>query len=181
MVSRLKEKYFAEAVARQKGKMGYASVMQVPRLEKIVLNIGLGEAIQNPKALEAAGKDLATISGQRPGITRAKRPIASFKIKAGMPVGMMVTLRGKRMYDFLDKLINIVFPRFRDFRGLSPDSFDAQGNYNIGIREQIAFREIDYDTVDKVRGLQATVVTTAKNREEARSLLELLGMPFKRD
>ena len=181
MVARLKEKYFTEAVPQLQQRLGYASVMQVPRLEKIVLNIGLGEAIQNPKALEMAGKDLAAISGQRTVITKAKRSIAAFKIKEGMPVGMMVTLRGKRMYDFLDKLISIVLPRFRDFRGLSPDSFDAQGNYNIGIREQIAFPEVDYDTVDKVRGFQATVVTTAKNREEARSLLELLGMPFKKD
>ncbi|MDY7018483.1 MAG: 50S ribosomal protein L5 [Chloroflexota bacterium] len=181
MVARLKEKYFTEAVPQLQEKLGYTSVMQIPRLEKIVLNIGLGEAIQNPKALEMAGKDLAAISGQRTVITKAKRSIAAFKIKEGMPVGMMVTLRGKRMYDFLDKLISIVLPRFRDFRGLSPDSFDAQGNYNIGIREQIAFPEVNYDTVDKVRGLQATVVTTAKNREEARSLLELLGMPFKKD
>ena len=181
MVSRLKEKYLTEAIPQLKERLGYASVMQLPSLEKIVLNIGLGEVIQNPKALEAAEKDLAVISGQHPVITRAKKPIASFKIKAGMPIGMMVTLRGKRMYDFLDKLINIVLPRFRDFRGLSPDSFDAQGNYNIGIREQIAFPEVDYDTVDKVRGLQATIVTTAESNEEARSLLELLGMPFRRD
>ena len=181
MVARLKEKYFTDVVPQLQQRLGYASVMQIPRLEKIVLNIGLGEAIQNPKALEMAGKDLAAISGQRTVITRAKRSIAAFKIKEGMPVGMMVTLRGKRMYDFLDKLISIVLPRFRDFRGLSTDSFDAQGNYNIGIREQIAFPEVDYDTVDKVRGFQATVVTTAKNREEARSLLELLGMPFKKD
>jgi len=181
MVCRLKEKYFAEVVPQLKERLGYSNVMQLPRLEKITLNIGLGEATQNPKALEAAERDLVAISGQHPVVTRAKKPIAAFKIRTGMPIGMMVVLRGKRMYDFLDKLINIVLPRFRDFRGLSPDSFDAQGNYSIGIKEQIVFPEVDYDKVDKVRGLQVTVVTTAKNREEARNLLALLGMPFRRD
>ena len=181
MVSRLKDKYFTEVVPQLKERLGYTNIMQLPRLEKIVLNIGLGEAIQNAKALEAAESDLVVISGQHPVITRAKKPIASFKIKAGMPIGIMVTLRGKRMYDFLDKLISIVLPRFRDFRGLSPDSFDNQGNYSIGIKEQIAFPEINYDKVDKVRGLQVTLVTTAKNRKEAMGLLELLGMPFRRD
>lgn len=181
MGSRLKEEYFTEIVPLLKEKLHYSNVMQLPRLEKIVLNIGLGEATQNPKALEAADRDLVIISGQHPVITRAKRAIAAFKIKAGMPIGMMVTLRGKRMYDFLDKLVNIVLPRFRDFRGLSPDSFDAQGNYSIAIREQIVFPEIDYDKVDKVRGLQVTLVTTAKNREEAKSLLEFLGVPFRRE
>ena len=181
MVSKLKEKYLMEIVPQLKERLGYANVMQLPKLEKIVLNVGLGEATQNPKALEATEQDLLTISGQHPVITRAKKSIASFKVKEGMPVGMMVTLRGKRMYDFLDKLINIVLPRFRDFRGLSPDSFDARGNYSVPIREQIVFPEIDYDKVDKVRGLQVTIVTTARNCEEARSLLELLGMPFRRD
>jgi len=181
MVSRLKEKYFTEVVPQLKERLGYSNVMQLPRLEKIALNIGLGEATQNPKALEAAERDLVAISGQHPVITRAKKPIASFKIRTGMPIGMMVTLRGKRMYDFLDRLINIVLPRFRDFRGLSPDSFDAQGNYSIGIKEQIVFPEVDYDKVDKVRGLEVTIVTTAKNREEARNLLAFLGMPFRRD
>jgi len=180
-MSRLKEKYFTEIAPQLKERLGYTNVMQLPRLEKIVLNAGLGEATQNPKALEAMERDLIVISGQHPVITKAKKAISSFKIKEGMPVGMMVTLRGKRMYDFLDKLINIVLPRFRDFRGLSPDSFDAQGNYSIAIREQIVFPEVDYDKVDKVRGLQVTLVTTAENREDARSLLELLGMPFRRD
>ena len=181
MVARLKEKYFTEVIPQLKERSGDTNVMQLPRLEKIVLNIGLGEATQNPKALEAAEKDLLAISGQHPVITKAKRPIASFKIRAGMPIGMMVILRGKRMYDFLDKLINIVFPRFRDFRGLSPDSFDNQGNYSVAIKEQIVFPEVDYDKVDKVRGLQITLVTTAKNHEGARNLLDLLGMPFRRD
>jgi len=149
-------------------------------LEKIVLSIGLGEAIQDAKALEVAGKDLATISGQRPVTTRAKKPISSFKLRAGMPIGMMVTLRGKRMYDFFDKLVNVVLPRFRDFRGLSRDSFDGRGNYSLGIKEQIVFPEIDYDKVDKIRGLEVTIVTTAKNDDEARDLLELMGTPFRR-
>jgi len=140
----------------------------------------LGEATQDSKALEAAEKDLATVSGQRPVTTRAKKSIASFKLRAGMPIGMMVTLRGKRMYDFFDKLVNVVLPRFRDFRGVSRDSFDGQGNYSLGIKEQIVFPEIDYDEVDKIRGLEVSIVTTAKNDDEARNLLELMGMPFRR-
>jgi len=155
--------------------------MQLPKLEKIVLSIGLGEATQDAKALEAAGKDLATISGQRPVTTRAKKSISSFKLRVGMPIGMMVTLRGKRMYDFFDKLVNVVLPRFRDFRGVSRDSFDGRGNYSLGIKEQIVFPEIDYDKIDKTRGLEVTIVTTAKNDDEARDLLELLGMPFRRN
>ncbi len=169
-----------EVVPQLKAKLGYTNVMQLPELEKIVLNIGLGEAIQDSKALEAAEKDLATISGQRPVITKAKKSIAPFKLRAGMPIGMMVTLRGKRMYDFFDKLVNIVLPRFRDFRGVSRDSFDGRGNYSLGIKEQIVFPEIDYDKIDKVRGLEVTIVTTAKNDDEARTLLELMGMPFRR-
>jgi len=149
-------------------------------LEKIVLSIGLGEAIQEPKALEAAEKTLATISGQHPVTTRAKKSISVFKLRAGMPIGMMVTLRGKRMYDFFDKLVNVVLPRFRDFRGVSRDSFDGRGNYSLGIKEQIVFPEIDYDKVDKIRGFEVTIVTTAKNDDEARDLLELMGMPFRR-
>jgi large subunit ribosomal protein L5 len=140
----------------------------------------LGEAIQDPKALEAAEKDLSTISGQRPVTTKAKKSIALFKLRAGMPIGMMVTLRGKRMYDFFDKLVNIVLPRFRDFRGVSRDSFDGRGNYSLGIKEQIVFSEIDYDKIDKIRGFEVTIVTTAKNDDEARTLLELMGMPFRR-
>jgi large subunit ribosomal protein L5 len=149
-------------------------------LKKIVLSIGLGEAIQEAKALEAAGKDLATISGQHPVTTRAKKSISAFKLRAGVPIGMMVTLRGKRMYDFFDKLVNVVLPRFRDFRGVSRDSFDGRGSYSLGMKEQIVFPEIDYDKVDRIRGLEVTIVTTAKNDDEARTLLELMGMPFRR-
>ena len=180
MTSWLKVKYLTEVAPELKARLGYTNVMQLPRLEKIVLSIGLGEAIQNPKALEAAERDLTTLSGQHPVIARAKKSIASFKLRTGMPIGMMVTLRGKRMYDFFDKLVNIVLPRFRDFRGIPRDSFDGQGNYNLGIKEQIVFPEIDYSKVDKVRGLQVTIVTTAKDDDEARSLLELMGMPFRR-
>lgn len=180
MVSRLKEKYEKEVVPELMSKFGYRNVMQVPKLSKIVLNIGLGEAIQNPKALEAAEKDLAAISGQRPVITRAKKSIAAFKLRAGMPIGMMVTLRGRRMYDFFDKLVNVVLARIRDFQGVSPDSFDGKGNYTLGVKEQVVFPEIDYDKVDKLRGLEVTIVTTATNDEEGKSLLELLGMPFRR-
>jgi large subunit ribosomal protein L5 len=181
MVSKLREKYLVELTPQLKERFGYSNAMQLPKLEKIVLSIALGEAIQNPKALEAAGKDLAVIAGQRPVITKAKKSISSFKLRAGMSIGMMVTLRGERMYDFLGKLVNVVLPRFRDFRGVSPDSFDDQGNYNLGIKEQIIFPEIDYDKVDKVRGLQVTVVIRAKSRDEARVLLEFMGMPFRRD
>mgnify|MGYP001050958014 CR=1 FL=1 len=181
MTPRLKVKYLTEVLPELKARLGYTNVMQLPRLEKIVLSIGLGEAIQNPKALEAAERDLTTLSGQHPVITRAKNSIASFKLRTGMPIGMMVTLRDKRMYDFFDKLVNIVLPRFRDFRGISRDSFDGQGNYNLGIKEQIVFPEIDYSKVDRVRGLQVTIVTTAKDDDEARSLLELMGMPFRRN
>lgn len=180
MTSGLKVKYLTEVAPELKARLGYTNVMQLPRLEKIVLSIGLGEAIQNPKALEAAEGDLTMISGQHPVITRAKKSIASFKLRTGMPIGMMVTLRGKRMYDFFDKLVNIVLPRFRDFRGIPRDSFDGQGNYNLGIKEQIGFPEIDYSKVDRVRGLQVTIVTTAKGDDEARRLLELMGMPFGR-
>lgn len=178
--SHLQEKYLTEIVPQLKAKLGYKNIMQVPKLEKIVLSIGLGEATQNPKALEAAERDLTVISGQHPVITRAKKSISAFKLRAGMPIGMMVTLRGKRMYDFFDRLVNIVLPRFRDFRGVAPDSFDGRGNYSIGIREQVVFPEIEYDKIDKVRGLEVTIVTTAKNDQEAKLLLELLGMPFRR-
>ncbi|HEU65694.1 MAG TPA: 50S ribosomal protein L5 [Chloroflexi bacterium] len=180
MKSRLEEKYLIEVAPQLKARLGYDNIMQLPKLKKIVISVGLGEATQNPKALEAAEKDLATISGQHPVTTRAKKPISSFKIRTGMPIGMMVTLRGKRMYDFFDKLVNIVLPRFRDFRGVSRDSFDGRGNYSLGMKEQIVFPEIDYDKVDKIRGLELTIVTTAKNDDEARALLELMGMPFRR-
>ena len=180
MKSRLEEKYLTEVVPQLKAGLGYNNVMQLPRLRKIVISIGLGEATQEPKALEAAEKDLATISGQHPVTTRAKKSISAFKLRAGVPIGMMVTLRGKRMYDFFDKLVNVVLPRFRDFRGVSRDSFDGRGNYSLGMKEQIVFPEIEYDKVDKIRGLEVTIVTTAKNDDEARTLLELMGMPFRR-
>lgn len=180
MKPRLQEVYSTDVAPQLKARLGYDNIMQLPKLEKIVLSIGLGEAIQDAKALEAAGKDLATISGQRPVTTKAKKSIATFKLRAGMPVGMMVTLRGKRMYDFFDKLVNVVLPRFRDFHGVSRDSFDGRGNYSLGIKEQIVFPEIDYDKIDKIRGLEVTVVTTAENDNEARALLELMGMPFRR-
>lgn len=180
MRSRLQEKYFAEVAPQLKARGGYDNIMQVPRLEKIVLSIGLGEATQDPKALESAEKHLGMISGQKPVTTRAKKSISAFKLRAGVPIGMMVTLRGKRMYDFFDRLVSVVLPRFRDFRGASRDSFDGRGNYNMGIREQIVFPEIDYDKVDKIRGLEVTIVTTAKNDDQARDLLELMGMPFRR-
>lgn len=180
MKSRLEEKYRTEVVPQLKTRLGYDNVMQLPTLKKIVLSIGLGEAIQEAKALETAQKDLATISGQHPVTTRAKKSISAFKLRAGVPIGMMVTLRGRRMYDFFDKLVNVVLPRFRDFRGVSRDSFDGRGSYSLGIKEQIVFPEIDYDKVDKIRGLEVTIVTSGKNDDEARTLLELMGMPFRR-
>jgi large subunit ribosomal protein L5 len=176
-----KEKYNNEIVPLLQERLGYTNIMQLPRMSKIVLNIGLGEAIQNAKALEAAERDLTLISGQHPVITRAKKSIAAFKLRTGMPIGIMVTLRGKRMYSFFNKLVSVVLPRFRDFRGVSPDSFDGRGNYSLGIREQLVFPEIEYDKVDKIRGLQLTISTTASNNEEARCLLELMGMPFRRN
>ena len=160
---------------------GYKNIMQVPCLEKIVLNIGLGEAIQNAKALEAAEADIATISGQHPVTTRAKKSIAAFRLRTGMPIGLTVTIRGNRMYDFLEKLVNAVLPRMHDFQGVSPNSFDGRGNYTLGLKEQIYFPEIDYDKIDKVRGIEISIVTTAKNDEDGRHLLELMGMPFAKD
>jgi large subunit ribosomal protein L5 len=177
--ARLHEKYLAEVAPQLKARGGYENIMQVPRLEKIVLSIGLGEATQDPKVLESAEKHLGIISGQRPVTTRAKKSISAFKLRAGVPIGMMVTLRGKRMYDFYDKLVSVVLPRFRDFRGVSRDSFDGRGNYNMGIKEQIVFPEIDYDKIDKIRGLEITIVTTARTDDEARDLLESMGMPFR--
>ncbi len=162
-------------------EFGYKNVMQAPRLEKVVFNIGLGEAISNAKALEAAEKDLAAISGQHPVITRSKKSIAAFKLRTGMPIGMRVTLRGRRMYEFMDKLMNAVLPRLRDFQGVPRNSFDGRGNYTLGLKEQMIFPEIDYDKVDKIRGLEITIVTTAKTDAEGRRLLEHLGMPFQQD
>jgi large subunit ribosomal protein L5 len=177
-MSQLRERYRKEVVPALMERYGYRNVMQVPRLEKLVLSIGLGEAIQNAKALEAAEGDLAAISGQHPVITRAKKSIASFRLRAGMPIGLKVTLRGERMYDFFDKLVNAVLPRQREFQGVSRNSFDGRGNYALGLREQIIFPEIDYDKIDRVRGLEISVITTARTDEEGRRLLELLGMPF---
>lgn len=178
MISRLKEKYKKEIIPTLMSEYGYKSVMQVPSLEKVVVNIGLGEATQQAHVLEAAERDLAAITGQHPVITRAKRSIAGFKLRQGMPIGMMVTLRGDRMYDFLDKLVNVTLPRLRDFQGMPRDSFDGRGNYTLGLREQLIFPEIEYDKVDKVRGLEISVVTTARTNEEGCRLLELMGMPF---
>jgi large subunit ribosomal protein L5 len=176
---RLKDKYREEIVPVLMREFKYRNIMEVPRLVKVVVNIGLGEALQNAKALDAASEDLAIITGQKPIITRAKKSIAGFKLRAGNPIGVKVTLRGNRMYDFLDRLINVALPRQRDFRGVSPDSFDGRGNYTLGIREQLVFPEIDYNKIDKVRGMEITIVTTAKTDEEARRLLQLMGMPFR--
>lgn len=177
---RLKERYRQEIVPALQKELGYDNVMQVPRLRKIVVNIGLGEALQNAKALDAAVRDISTITGQRPVITRARKSIAGFKLRAGMPVGVKVTLRGQRMYDFFERLVNVALARQRDFRGMSPDTFDGRGNYSLGLDEQLVWPEIDYDSIDKVRGMQVAIVTTAQTDEEARHLLRHLGMPFKR-
>ena len=177
--ARLKERYQEEVVPALMREFGYTNAMQVPKLEKAVRNIGLGEAITNAKAIDAAVGDLQQITGQKPVVTRAKRSVAAFKLRTGMPIGVKVTLRGDRMYEFFDRLVNIALPRIRDFRGVSPNAFDGRGNYTLGMTEQIAFPEIDYDKVDKVRGLEISFVTTAKNDEEGRRLLALLGMPFR--
>lgn len=175
---RLKERYQSEVVPAMQREFGYDNVMQVPRIVKVVVNIGLGEALENAKALDAATQDLATITGQKPIITRAKKAISTYRLRAGNAIGAKVTLRGSRMYDFIDRLCNIALPRVRDFRGVSADAFDGRGNYTLGLREQLVWPEIDYDKVDKVRGMEITVVTSAKTDEEARHLLRLLGMPF---
>ena len=178
---RLKERYRSEVVPAMQREFGYGNVMQVPRLVKIVVNIGLGEALLNAKALDAATKDLTTVTGQKPIVTRAKKSIATFRLRAGNPIGLKVTMRGKRMYDFLDRLFNIAMPRVRDFRGLSPDAFDGRGSYTLGLREQLVWPEIDYDSVDKVRGMEITIVTTAGTDDEARRMLQLMGMPFAKE
>jgi large subunit ribosomal protein L5 len=177
----LKETYHKEVVPSLMERHGYKNVMEVPRLVKISLNIGLGEAITNAKAMEAADADLVAISGQHPVITRARKSIAAFRLREGMPIGLMVTLRGKRMYDFWEKLVNAVLPRMQEFQGVSPESFDGRGNYTLGFKEQIYFPEISYDKIDKARGLEVSIVTTAKTDEEGRNLLELMGMPFMKD
>lgn len=161
-------------------EFGYRNIMEAPRLQKIVINIGMGEALDNPKSLDFAVQDLATITGQRPVITKARKSVASFKLRAGRAIGVKVTLRGERMWAFLDRLCNVALPRLRDFRGVSPSAFDGRGNYTLGLREQLIFPEINYDKIDKIRGMEITIVTTAKTDEEARRLLELLGMPFRR-
>lgn len=178
-IPRLREKYLNEVVPALQKEFGYSNIMQVPGLHKVVINIGMGEAIQSAKAMDNAVRDLSEITGQRPVVTRAKHSVATFKLREGMPIGCMVTLRGRRMFDFLDKLVNVALPRLRDFQGVSADSFDGRGNYTLGIREQLVFPEINYDQVDKVRGMEITVVTTARSDEEGRRLLRLLGMPFK--
>jgi len=180
-MSRLKERYRQEVIPRLMELYGYKNIMQVPRLDKIVLNIGLGEAIREAKALEAAEKDLTAISGQHPVTTRARRSIAAFRLRTGMPIGLKVTLRGERMCDFFDKLVNAVLPRVREFQGVSQNSFDGRGNYTLGLKEQIAFPEVDYDSIDKIRGLEVSIITTAKTDDEGRHLLEALGMPFSKD
>jgi large subunit ribosomal protein L5 len=175
----LKDKYDTEVIANLKDKFGYKNVMQVPRLQKIVINMGVGEAVQNPKAIDGAVQDLTIISGQRPVVTKAKKSIAAFKLREGMKIGCKVTLRGTRMYEFLDRLINVALPRVRDFHGVSPNSFDGRGNYTLGLREQLLFPEIEYDKIDKTRGMEIVIVTTAKSDVEARELLRGFGMPFR--
>jgi len=177
-MARLKETYRNEIVPQLMTDFQYSNVMEVPQLKKIVVNIGLGEAVQNARAIEAAVGDLTSITGQKPVVTRAKKSIAAFKLRAGMPIGAMVTLRGERMYEFYDRLVSASLPRIRDFRGISPNSFDGRGNYTLGLRDQIMFPEIDYDKIDKTRGLEISIVTTARNDEEGRRLLTLMGMPF---
>lgn len=179
-MARLKEMYLNEIVPAMTKKFGYKNVMEVPKIEKVVINMGVGEAKDNAKLLESAAKDLEIISGQKPVITKAKKSIANFKLREGMSIGCKVTLRGERMYEFVDRLINLALPRVRDFRGVNPNAFDGRGNYALGIREQLIFPEIDFDKVDKVRGMDIIFVTTAKTDEEARELLTQFGMPFRK-
>lgn len=178
-MSRLKDKLNNEVRPALMQRFGYHSPMQAATLEKVVVNMGVGDAVADPKALDSAMADLAAITGQKPAVTRAKKSVAAFKIRTGMPIGAKVTLRGDRMYDFLDKLLNVALPRIRDFRGLSPKGFDGRGNYSLGVREQLIFPEIDYDKVDKIRGMDIVIVTSAKTDEEALELLRALGMPFR--
>ena len=177
-MARLKDRYTNEIAPALQQKFGYKNVMQIPKIEKVIINMGVGEAVGNPKALDAAVNDMTIIAGQKPVVTRAKKSIAAFKIREGMAIGAKVTMRGDRMYYFLDKLFNIALPRVRDFRGVSPRSFDGRGNYTLGIKEQLIFPEIEYDKIDKIRGMDIIIVTTAKTDEEARELLKLMGMPF---
>jgi len=178
-MARLQDQYKAEIVPKLKEKFGYRNVMQVPRLTKVVVNMGLGDAIENVKVIETAGEEIATITGQKPVVTKARKSIANFKLREGVPIGVMVTLRRDRMYHFLDKLIAIALPRVRDFKGVSPRGFDGRGNYTIGIKEQIMFPEVNYDKIDKIRGMNITIVTTARTDEEGLELLRLMGIPFR--
>ena len=179
MISRLRERYRNEVVPALMKRFGYKNPMAVPKLSKVVVNIGLGEASQNIKLLDVAAQELAQITGQKPIITRAKKSIANFKIRRGMPIGCCVTLRGERMYEFVDRLCNVVLPRVRDFKGLPPNSFDGRGNFSLGLRDQLVFPEIDYTRVDKIKGMNITLTTTARNDEEGRELLRLLGVPLR--
>jgi large subunit ribosomal protein L5 len=179
-MNRLKDRYQSEVVPALVKSLNFDNVMQVPKLEKIVLNIGLGEALDNPKVLEAAATDLTAITGQKPVITKARVSVANFKLREGRSIGSKVTLRGERMWAFMDRLVNVVLPRVRDFRGISRDAFDGRGNYTLGLREQLIFPEIEYDKIDKIRGLEITIVTTAKSDDHAAALLEMLGMPFRK-
>lgn len=178
-MSRLKVKYNSEVAPGLKSRFGYSNVMEIPQIKKVVINMGVGDATSDAKAIDAALTDLTTIAGQKPVVTKAKKSIAAFKLRAGMPIGCKVTLRGERMYYFLDKLINIALPRIRDFRGVSPKSFDGRGNYTLGVKDQLIFPEINYDKVDKIRGMDIIIVTSAENDEEAYELLKLMGMPFR--
>jgi large subunit ribosomal protein L5 len=178
-MSRLKERYQKEVIPALRKEFGYANVMAVPKITKIVVNMGLGEATQNAKIVDAGSEDLGRVTGQRAAVTRARKSIAAFKVRQGMPIGSMVTLRGERMYEFLDRLVSIALPRVRDFKGVSPKGFDGRGNYTMGLRDQLIFPEIDYLKVDKTRGMNISMVTTAKSDEEARKLLQLMGVPFR--
>jgi large subunit ribosomal protein L5 len=180
-VARLKDAYVNEVVPAMQQQFKYTNIMEVPKLEKVVINVGMGDAKDNPKVAQAVSDELAVITGQRPVITKAKKSIAAFKVRTGMPIGAKVTLRGERMYEFVDKLFNIALPRVRDFRGVSSKAFDGRGNYTLGVKEQLIFPEVDYDKIDKVRGMDIVFVTTAKSDEEAKGLLKLLGMPFRED
>ena len=179
MSARLKEKYTKEAIPALKKEFGYTNVMAVPKIHKVVVNMGLGEATSNAKLVDTGADELARITGQKPVVRRAKKSIAAFKVRKGMPIGTMVTLRGERMWEFLDRLVSIALPRVRDFKGVSPKGFDGRGNYTLGLRDQLLFPEIDYMKVDKARGMNVSVVTTAKTDEEARKLLQFIGMPFR--
>ncbi|MEX2227192.1 MAG: 50S ribosomal protein L5 [Dehalococcoidia bacterium] len=181
MAPRLKERYKAEIVPELMNEFNYGNVMQVPRVDKVTVNIGLGEAKDNARAVETATADIATITGQKPVVTRAKKAIANFKIRENMPIGVAVTLRGDRMYEFMDRLLNAALPRIRDFHGVPTKAFDGRGNFSLGVREQLIFPEIDYDKVDRIRGMQVNIVTTARTDEEGKRLLELMGMPFSKE